>query len=146
MVGFGSEFLPNNASPFNLYEPTRLDGKDGLFSGQDGDAPAFTRRDAITDEGLARFVAAYPGETITKGDVFHYVYGLLHSEDYRERYADNLTKQLPRIPLTDRAKTRCEAPYGRAENRFSRFFLLCAVTGREIWAPRNVSRSFRTVC
>jgi predicted helicase len=102
LVGFGSEFLPNNASPFNLYEPTRLDGEDGLFSGQDGDAPAFTRRDAITDEGLARFVAAYPGETITKGDVFHYVYGLLHSEDYRERYADNLTKQLPRIPLMKR--------------------------------------------
>ncbi len=88
--------------PRYLYEPTKLDGEDGLFSGHDGDAPAFTRRDAITDEGLAPFVAAYPGETITKDDVFHYVYGLLHSEDYRERYADNLTKQLPRIPLMKR--------------------------------------------
>lgn len=60
--------------------------------------PSGGRRDAITDEGLAHFRAAYPGETITKDDLFHYVYGLLHSEDYRNRYADNLSKELPRIP------------------------------------------------
>jgi predicted helicase len=36
--------------------------------------------------------------------VFHYVYGLLHSPDYRDRYADNLAKQLPRIPLVKRAE------------------------------------------
>jgi predicted helicase len=74
-----------------------------LFAGQGGDPHAYTRRDAITDEGLAHFAAAYPGEIITKDDLFHYVYGLLHSEDYRERYADNLAKQLPRIPLMNRA-------------------------------------------
>jgi predicted helicase len=56
------------------------------------------RRDAITDEGLAHFQSAYPGETITKEDLFYYVYGLLHSPEYRERYADNLSKELPRIP------------------------------------------------
>lgn len=55
-------------------------------------------RDAITDEGLVHFQAAYPFETITKDDLFHYVYGLLHSDDYRARFADNLSKQLPRIP------------------------------------------------
>ncbi|UNE54819.1 DEAD/DEAH box helicase [Bartonella machadoae] len=56
------------------------------------------RRDAITDEGLAHFKAAYPNENITKDDIFYYVYGILHSEDYRARYADNLCKELPRIP------------------------------------------------
>lgn len=61
------------------------------------------RRDAITDEGLAHFKAAHPGETITKDDLFHYVYGLLHSEDYRARFADNLSKQLPRIPAVKQA-------------------------------------------
>ena len=61
------------------------------------------RRDGITDEGLAHFEAAYPGETITKDDLFNYVYGLLHSEDYRARYADNLSKQLPRIPTVKKA-------------------------------------------
>lgn len=61
------------------------------------------RRDAITNEGLAHFQAAYPGETITKDDLFHYIYGLLHSEDYRDRFADNLSKQLPRIPAVKKA-------------------------------------------
>ena len=56
------------------------------------------RRDAITDAGLAHFQTAYPGETITKDDLFHYTYGVLHSPDYRARFADNLSKQLPRIP------------------------------------------------
>ncbi|WP_228028112.1 DEAD/DEAH box helicase [Chitinibacter fontanus] len=58
----------------------------------------YTRKDAITDEGLAHFHAAYPDQNISKEDVFYYVYGLLHSSDYRERYADNLSKELPRIP------------------------------------------------
>ena len=69
----------------------------GLF-----DQPASDKipvcRDAITDEGLAHFRSAYPGETIGKKDLFYFVYGLLHSSDYRERFADNLAKELPRIP------------------------------------------------
>lgn len=63
------------------------------------------RRDAITDAGLSHFQEAYPGEAITKEDLFYYVYGLLHSPDYRERYADNLSKELPRIP---RVKTAAD--------------------------------------
>lgn len=63
------------------------------------------RRDALTDEGLAHFQSAYLGEQISKEDVFYYVYGLLHSPDYRERYADNLSKELPRIP---RVKTAAD--------------------------------------
>ncbi|MET3590404.1 putative helicase [Bartonella silvatica] len=35
--------------------------------------------------------------------MFYYVYGLLHSEDYRARYADNLSKELPRIPCVKSA-------------------------------------------
>ncbi|MBR0684174.1 DEAD/DEAH box helicase [Roseomonas eburnea] len=61
------------------------------------------RRDAIGDSGLAHFQAAYPGEAITKDDIFYYVYGLLHSDEYRTRYADNLSKQLPRIPAVKQA-------------------------------------------
>ncbi|WP_375609492.1 DEAD/DEAH box helicase [Bartonella sp. AC53GZZY] len=61
------------------------------------------KRDAITDEGLAHFKAAYPNETITKDDLFYYVYGILHSEDYRTRYAHNLCKELPRIPCVKTA-------------------------------------------
>lgn len=64
----------------------------------------YTIKDGMTDEGLAHFQAAYPKETITKEDVFYYIYGLLQSEDYKNRYADNLTKELPRIPCVKKAK------------------------------------------
>lgn len=57
-----------------------------------------TRRESITDAGLAHFQSAYPGKIISKRDLFYYIYGLLHSEDYRARFADNLAKELPRIP------------------------------------------------
>jgi len=82
--------------PLYLYDEPETAPQGGLF-----DAPVQPkrqRRDALTDEGLAHFQSAYPGEQISKEDVFYYVYGLLHSQDYRERYADNLSKELPRIP------------------------------------------------
>jgi predicted helicase len=63
----------------------------------------YTIKDGITDAGLAHFQAAYPGEVITKEDIFYYIYGLLHSEDYKKSYADNLTKELPRIPCVKKA-------------------------------------------
>ncbi|MBZ0276314.1 MAG: hypothetical protein K8I60_09225, partial [Anaerolineae bacterium] len=39
------------------------------------------------------------GKEITKWDIFYYVYGLLHHPDYRARYADNLKRELPRLPF-----------------------------------------------
>ncbi|WP_180083454.1 type ISP restriction/modification enzyme [Acinetobacter sp. YH12102] len=64
----------------------------------------YQRKDGISDEGLKHFQTAYPNEQITKEDIFYYVYGLLHDEDYRERYADNLSKELPRIPCVKKAE------------------------------------------
>jgi predicted helicase len=85
--------------PLYLYdEPANDDKQTNLFA--QPNRSGRTRRDAITDEGLAHFRKAYPAETISKEDIFYYVYGLLHSPDYRERYADNLGKELPRIPCT----------------------------------------------
>lgn len=89
------------------YFPLYLYGEIDADDSEDGpqaalfDAPTRgqrKRRDAITDEGLAHFETAYPGEKISKEDIFYYVYGLLHSADYHVRYADNLSKELPRIP------------------------------------------------
>ncbi|VEJ46020.1 Predicted helicase [Bartonella vinsonii] len=94
-----------------LYEDTilsknRSNSQSHLFtnSTEEIKTSGLQRRDAITDEGLAHFKAAYPNETITKDDIFYYVYGILHSEDYRARYADNLSKELPRIPCVKSAK------------------------------------------
>lgn len=69
----------------------------------DGVAGQYTIKDGITDAGLAHFADAYPTEKISKEDVFYYIYGLLHSEDYKIRYADNLSKELPRIPCVKQA-------------------------------------------
>ena len=55
-------------------------------------------RDGITDAGLQHFQNAYQGQKIDKEDLFYYIYGLLHCEDYKQRYTDNLSKELPRIP------------------------------------------------
>ena len=52
----------------------------------------------IVDRAHETFRNMYPGENISKEDIFYYVYGLLHSEEYRNRYAENLSKELPRIP------------------------------------------------
>ena len=47
------------------------------------------RRENITDWALAQFQARY-GEQVSKWDIFHYVYAMLHHPQYRERYAENL--------------------------------------------------------
>lgn len=75
----------------------------GLFDAVHSDKLTRQRRHAVTDEGLTHFHAAHSGENISKEDVFYYVYGLLHSPDYLERYADNLSKELPRIPCVKAA-------------------------------------------
>ncbi len=53
---------------------------------------------AITAKGLEHVRAAFGDSEIAGEDVFYYVYGLLHSPQYRDRYIDNLSKELPRIP------------------------------------------------
>ena len=57
------------------------------------------RRENITDWALAQFRRQYQDESISKWDIFHYVYGLLHHPQYRERYQANLKRDLPHIPL-----------------------------------------------
>lgn len=58
----------------------------------------YEKIDAITDDALSHFSKTYTGSHITKDDLFYYVYGILHSEDYRSKYTNNLSKELPRIP------------------------------------------------
>ncbi|MFV1849666.1 MAG: DEAD/DEAH box helicase [Porticoccaceae bacterium] len=82
--------------PLYLYDGTQPD--EGLFASSGDQESCFSRREAVTDEGLSHFQAAYPGKAISKEDLFYYIYGLMHSPDYRERFKNNLAKQLPRIP------------------------------------------------
>lgn len=91
----------NQCFPLYLYETSEVRGGDLFEDQRDSE---YRKKDGITNEGLKHFQAAYPSETIIKEDVFYYIYGLLHSEEYREKYADNLSKQLPRIPCVKTAE------------------------------------------
>ncbi len=58
-----------------------------------------TRHENITDWALDHFRIYYNDKKITKWDIFYYVYGVLHHPVYRAKYAENLKRELPRIPL-----------------------------------------------
>ena len=86
--------------PLKLYE-TIEEGSDEHLYAMQGQSDIDARHrvhDGITDGALMHFKAAYLGESISKEDLFYYLYGLLHSEDYRTLYSNNLMKQLPRLP------------------------------------------------
>ena len=63
------------------------------------DKDGTNRRENITDWALAEFRTHYQDDTLTKWDIFHYNYGLLHHPDYREKYEANLKRDLPHIPF-----------------------------------------------
>ena len=85
-AGSGGQFFPRYT-----YEPRPTQA--ALF----GDDDDFVRVDNITDEILTDYRRRY-GAHVSKDDVFFFVYGLLHSPDYRATYASDLKKMLPRIP------------------------------------------------
>lgn len=64
---------------------------------EDVDEWSYRRIDNITDEILI-FYREATGESVTKDDIFHYVYGILHEPKYRETYRADLKKMLPHIP------------------------------------------------
>ncbi|RKU29934.1 DNA helicase [Candidatus Poribacteria bacterium] len=72
---------PQQSFPFYIYD------EDGT-----------NRRENITDWALTEFRTHYQDDTITKWDIFHYNYGLLHHPAYREKYEANLKRDLPHIP------------------------------------------------
>lgn len=73
------------------------------------DGNRYIRHDNILDEALAEYHANYGDGSITKDDIFYYVYGLLHSPLYVQRYQNNLRRELPRIPMAPDFWAFCEA-------------------------------------
>ena len=57
------------------------------------------RRENITDWSLTQFQDHYQNPSVTKWDIFYYVYGILHHPGWREKFAANLKRELPRIPF-----------------------------------------------
>lgn len=91
--------------PLYTYEKKEEDASphaDMFSSGEQATHGAYVRRENIPDEMLAEFrkcYAASRGADITKLDIFCYVYGVLHSPEYKKRFEADLKKMLPRIPF-----------------------------------------------
>ena len=66
------------------------------------------RIDNISDTALRAFREHYHDNTITKDDIFDYVYGVLHAPSYREQFANDLSKMIPRIPYAPDFRTFAE--------------------------------------
>lgn len=60
----------------------------------------YIRRDGVSDFIWERAKKQY-GKNVSKEDIFYYVYGILHSEDYRNAFENDLKKMLPRLPLVE---------------------------------------------
>ena len=78
-----------------------LTGDSQCFPFYTYDEDGTNRQENITDWALAEFQTHYNDDTITKWDIFHYIYGLLHHPNYREKYQANLKRDLPHIPFAE---------------------------------------------
>ena len=67
----------------------------GLFENSSNEPQ---RREGISKWALDQFTTAV-GRAVDREAIFFYVYGILHGEQFREAYEDNLVKERPRIPL-----------------------------------------------
>lgn len=83
--------------PLYYYEENKFQQR-GLFD--EDNTNQYIRRDGVSDFILTRATKQY-GNSVSKEDIFYYVYGILHSPDYRETFANDLKKMLPRIPLVE---------------------------------------------
>lgn len=86
--------------PMYYYEENNSIQK-GMFDTDE--SQKYIRRDAISDFILERAKKQY-GKNVTKEDIFYYVYGFLHSTEYRVTFANDLKKMLPRLPLVEEVK------------------------------------------
>ena len=93
--------LEAGAQCFPLYYYEKID-KDAptLFDNQEN--TEYIRHDGITDYILNTAKDKYIDGRIEKEDIFYYVYGLLHSPDYRREFSSDLKKMLPKLPLVDK--------------------------------------------
>ena len=92
--------LGSQVFPRYYYVETTADAKIKADDELIDDEDTYERHDAISPQTLESYQKHY-GVDITADDVFYYVYGILHSPEYRTRFASDLGKMIPRIPMVD---------------------------------------------
>ena len=91
--------LISNGQCFPRYQyPKPADASDAT-DGLPGIEEVPDRIDNISDTALRAFRERYPNDAITKDVIFDYVYGILHVPSYREEFANDLSKMIPRLPF-----------------------------------------------
>jgi len=73
------------------------------------------RTDNVTEDSLLAFRSHYGDGGITKDEIFNYVYGILHAPEYRAQFANDLAKELPRIPFAPDFRAFAQAGHQLAE-------------------------------
>ena len=88
--------------PLYWYDDSTADIADLFSQASDNEMDKYIRRDGVTDWILSTARKQYGSKPqITKEDIFYYVYGILHSPEYRATFATDLKKSLPRLPLVE---------------------------------------------
>ena len=100
---------------FPRYEYTEPSDKPNASESLLGIDDTPDRIDNISDTALRTFREHYNDDTITKDVIFDYVYGILHAPSYREQFANDLSKMLPRIPYAPDFIAFADAGYKLAE-------------------------------
>ena len=72
-----------------------------LFETGQPNSNDYERKDNISGDFLNEIQQKYNENTITKEDIFYYIYGILNNDNYKTAFADDLTKMLPRIPFIE---------------------------------------------
>lgn len=82
----------NNTPQMSLFAPA-----------SDNEDDKYIKHDGVTDF-IHNLAKEKYGHKVTKEDIFYYVYGILHSKEYRTKFSADLKKVLPRIPLVDKVE------------------------------------------
>ncbi|MBO1054384.1 MAG: DEAD/DEAH box helicase [Dolichospermum sp. DET73] len=98
-----TNFLPDlelisKSQCFPLYTYEKQSELGSLFA--TATTEQYTKKSNIPDSILKEYQQKYQDKTISKEDIFYYIYGVLHSPEYKQRFASDLKKMLPRIPFT----------------------------------------------
>ena len=86
--------------PRYVYTEAPKGGLIGEFKSVQPDEHGYVRSDGINEEAVQHFKDVYPehADKVDVDAIFYYIYGVLHSPEYRSTYANNLQKELARIP------------------------------------------------
>ncbi|HAC65181.1 MAG TPA: damage-inducible protein, partial [Cyanothece sp. UBA12306] len=84
--------------PLYSYEKQESEGYKPLLPGFETDNE-YVKKENIPNTILNLFRSQYNHKSLTKEDIFYYIYGILHSPEYKQRFAADLKKMLPRIPF-----------------------------------------------